>query len=106
MTSKSFLTFTVNCTKLSTKLKVCREKECLRPTSGGFFYIGSVSEKNRLFLSRVGFYGQRFGDLDGEEFIYKEPALYKLPEIACRLETFYGNKFGKDNLIIIKVTFY
>merc|ERR1719412_3277888 len=51
---------------------------------------------------RVGFYGQRFGDLDGEEFIYKEPALTKLPEIACRLETFYGNKFGQDNLIIIK----
>ena len=55
---------------------------------------------------RVGFYGQRFGDLDGEEFIYKEPALTKLPEIACRLENFYGNKFGQDNLIIIKVTSY
>ena len=53
---------------------------------------------------RVGFYGQRFGDLDGEEFVYKEPALTKLPEIACRLETFYGNKFGADNLIIIKVS--
>ena len=53
---------------------------------------------------RVGFYGQRFGDLDGEEFVYKEPALTKLPEIACRLETFYGNKFGQENLIIIKVS--
>lgn len=53
----------------------------------------------------MGFYGQRFGDLDGEEFIYKEPALTKLPEIACRLESFYSNKFGGDNLKIIKVNF-
>ncbi len=35
---------------------------------------------------RVGFYGARFGDLDGEEYIYKEKALAKLPEIAHRLE--------------------
>ena len=72
---------------------------------------------------RVGFYGARFGDLDGDEYIYKEKALAKLPEIAHRLEVrnhsinlplpvtliqpflfqnFYGDKFGKDNLIIIK----
>lgn len=51
---------------------------------------------------RVGFYGRRFDDLDGEEFVYKEPMLTKLPEIACRLESFYGNKYGQDNLIIIK----
>merc|ERR1719270_564512 len=50
---------------------------------------------------RVGFYGQRFGDLDGEEFVYKEPMLTKLPEIKCRLESFYSNKYGADNLIII-----
>ena len=35
---------------------------------------------------RVGFYGPKFGDLDGEEFIYKEPTLTKLPEISHRLE--------------------
>ena len=35
---------------------------------------------------RVGFYGSSFGDLDGEEFIYKEPAITKLPEIAHRLQ--------------------
>ena len=52
---------------------------------------------------RVGFYGRRFDDLDGEEFVYKEPMLTKLPEIACRLESFYGTKYGMDNLIIIKV---
>nr|CAD7401944.1 unnamed protein product [Timema cristinae] len=35
---------------------------------------------------RVGFYGTKFGDLNGEEFIYKEPTLTKLPEIFSRLE--------------------
>ena len=35
---------------------------------------------------RVGFYGARFGDIDGEEFIYKEPAITKLPEISHRLQ--------------------
>lgn len=35
---------------------------------------------------RVGFYGGRFGDLDEQEFVYKEPSLTKLPEIAHRLE--------------------
>lgn len=35
---------------------------------------------------RVGFYGSKFGDLNGEEFIYKEPTLTKLPEIFSRLE--------------------
>jgi hypothetical protein len=40
---------------------------------------------------RVGFYGPKFGDLDGEEFIYKEPTLTKLPEISHRLEVYYRN---------------
>lgn len=35
---------------------------------------------------RVGFYGSKFDDLDGEEFVYKEPTLTKLPEIFSRLE--------------------
>eukprot|EP00095_Tigriopus_kingsejongensis_P000113 snap_masked-scaffold265_size231475-processed-gene-1.10 protein:Tk00113 transcript:snap_masked-scaffold265_size231475-processed-gene-1.10-mRNA-1 annotation:"dedicator of cytokinesis protein 7-like isoform x2" len=51
---------------------------------------------------RVGFYGARFGDLDGEEYVYKEKPLAKLPEIAQRLEGFYGDKFGRDNVMIIK----
>lgn len=35
---------------------------------------------------RVGFYGTKFGDLDEQEFVYKEPAITKLPEISHRLE--------------------
>lgn len=38
---------------------------------------------------RVGFYGAKFGDLDGQEFVYKEPSITKLPEIAQRLEVRY-----------------
>ena len=61
-------------------------------------------EGKRIFGSyfRVGFYGSKFGDLDGEEFIYKEPTLTKLAEISHRLEAFYCARFGEDNFSIIK----
>ncbi|XP_026681191.1 dedicator of cytokinesis protein 7 isoform X2 [Diaphorina citri] len=51
---------------------------------------------------RVGFYGMKFGDLNNEEFIYKEPTLTKLPEIFSRLENFYAERFGVNNIMIIK----
>ncbi|XP_061585333.1 dedicator of cytokinesis protein 8 isoform X2 [Cololabis saira] len=51
---------------------------------------------------RVGFYGAKFGDLDEQEFIYKEPAITHLPEISHRLENFYGQCFGDDTLVMIK----
>ncbi|CAG9768957.1 unnamed protein product [Ceutorhynchus assimilis] len=51
---------------------------------------------------RVGFYGSKFGDLDKEEFVYKEPTLTKLPEIFSRLENFYAERFGAENVCIIK----
>lgn len=35
---------------------------------------------------RVGFYGYKFGDLDGEEFVYKELFIIKLLEVVYRLE--------------------
>ena len=46
------------------------------------------ADGKRMFWShfRVGFYGFKFGDLNGEEFLYKEPALTKLAEISNRLE--------------------
>lgn len=34
----------------------------------------------------MGFYGCRFGDLDEQEFVYKEPSITKLAEISYRLE--------------------
>ncbi|XP_053694976.1 dedicator of cytokinesis protein 7 [Sabethes cyaneus] len=51
---------------------------------------------------RVGFYGAKFGDLDQQEFIYKEPTLTKLPEIFSRLQNFYADRFGPDVVQIIK----
>lgn len=51
---------------------------------------------------RVGFYGSKFGDLNGDEFIYKEPTLTKLPEIFSRLENFYAERFEQENIVIIK----
>uniref|UniRef100_A0A8D3E0G2 Dedicator of cytokinesis 6 n=1 Tax=Scophthalmus maximus TaxID=52904 RepID=A0A8D3E0G2_SCOMX len=51
---------------------------------------------------RVGFYGCRFGDLDEQEFVYKEPSITKLAEISHRLEEFYSEKFGDEVVEIIK----
>ncbi|GAB1302291.1 Dedicator of cytokinesis protein 8 [Apodemus speciosus] len=51
---------------------------------------------------RVGFYGSKFGDLDEQEFVYKEPAITKLPEISHRLEGFYGQCFGTEFVEVIK----
>ena len=69
---------------------------------GAFTQIVKLMGK-RIFSTyfRVGFYGSRFGDLDGEEYIYKEKALAKLPEIAHRFEHFYCEKYGKENVVII-----
>uniref|UniRef100_H2Y8Y3 DOCKER domain-containing protein n=1 Tax=Ciona savignyi TaxID=51511 RepID=H2Y8Y3_CIOSA len=51
---------------------------------------------------RVGFYGRKFGDLNNNEFIYKEPAITKLPEISYRLETFYSQCFGAEYVEMMK----
>jgi hypothetical protein len=51
---------------------------------------------------RVGFYGCKFGDLDQQEFIYKEPTLTKLSEIFSRLQNFYSDRFGAECVQIIK----
>ncbi|KAJ6657704.1 hypothetical protein lerEdw1_002205 [Lerista edwardsae] len=51
---------------------------------------------------RVGFYGCKFGDLDEQEFVYKEPSITKLAEISHRLEEFYAERFGDEIVEIIK----
>jgi dedicator of cytokinesis protein 6/7/8 len=63
-----------------------------------------LNGSRRLFGTyfRVGFYGNCFDDLNGEEFIYKEPGITKLAEIAHRLENFYAQKFGEDSIEIMK----
>ncbi|KAL5279484.1 DOCK6 family protein [Megaselia abdita] len=64
----------------------------------------SILHGKRVFGTyfRVGFYGSKFGDLDQQEFIYKEPTLTKLPEIFSRLQNFYTDRFGPDTVQIIK----
>uniref|UniRef100_G3T4C0 Dedicator of cytokinesis 6 n=1 Tax=Loxodonta africana TaxID=9785 RepID=G3T4C0_LOXAF len=61
-------------------------------------------EPQRVFGTyfRVGFYGARFGDLDEQEFVYKEPSITKLAEISHRLEEFYTERFGEDVVEIVK----
>jgi dedicator of cytokinesis protein 6/7/8 len=63
-----------------------------------------LNGSRRLFGTyfRVGFYGNCFEDLNGEEFIYKEPGITKLAEIAHRLENFYIQKFGENSIEIMK----
>ncbi|KAI6183994.1 putative Dock-9 [Aphelenchoides bicaudatus] len=51
---------------------------------------------------RVGFYGHKFGDLNGSQFIYKEPFFTKLPEISHRLELFYASQLGRDIVEVVK----
>uniref|UniRef100_A0A671SXY2 Dedicator of cytokinesis protein 7-like n=1 Tax=Sinocyclocheilus anshuiensis TaxID=1608454 RepID=A0A671SXY2_9TELE len=65
--------------------------------------FGKINGK-RMFGTyfRVGFYGSKFGDLDEQEFVYKEPAITKLAEISHRLESFYGERFGEDQVEVIK----
>ncbi|XP_021377721.1 dedicator of cytokinesis protein 9-like isoform X3 [Mizuhopecten yessoensis] len=52
---------------------------------------------------RVAFYGQSFFDEeDGKEYLYKEPKVTSLAEICERLEKMYGEKYGRDNVQLIK----
>ncbi|GAB1293953.1 Dedicator of cytokinesis protein 6 [Apodemus speciosus] len=66
--------------------------------------LGGGKRSQRVFGTyfRVGFYGARFGDLDEQEFVYKEPSITKLAEISHRLEEFYTERFGDDVVEIIK----
>uniref|UniRef100_A0A915L384 DOCKER domain-containing protein n=1 Tax=Romanomermis culicivorax TaxID=13658 RepID=A0A915L384_ROMCU len=62
----------------------------------------TLTSDKRLFGTyfRIGFYGNRFGDLDGQEFVYREPSITKLPEISHRLESFYVDKFDGDQRLV------
>jgi dedicator of cytokinesis protein 9/10/11 len=51
---------------------------------------------NRRMLGtyfRLAFFGEKFQELDGKEFIYKEPKIVPLADMALRLQGFYGNRF-------------
>ena len=70
---------------------------CGRGTSSGAIRtITAFPQPQRVFGTyfRVGFYGARFGDLDEQEFVYKEPSITKLAEISHRLEACPGGGGG------------
>ena len=55
----------------------------------GDCYKELVQRGEKRFLCsyfRVGFYGMLFGDLEQQEFIYKEPALTRLSDFSLKLQ--------------------
>eukprot|EP01104_Vermistella_antarctica_P003930 TRINITY_DN1431_c0_g1_i1.p1 TRINITY_DN1431_c0_g1~~TRINITY_DN1431_c0_g1_i1.p1 ORF type:complete len:2060 (+),score=630.15 TRINITY_DN1431_c0_g1_i1:204-6383(+) len=57
------------------------------------------SNKDLRLLSRyyrVGFYGKLAEDLDGKEFIYREPSKVNLPVMATRLKEIFTRTVGGD----------
>ncbi|XP_067416642.1 dedicator of cytokinesis protein 6 isoform X2 [Emydura macquarii macquarii] len=81
-----------------------REFKKLAALHGNLQEAFSRITSQRMFGTyfRVGFYGSKFGDLDEQEFVYKEPSITKLAEISHRLEEFYSERFGDDWVEIIK----
>ncbi len=51
-----------------------------------YFFFNKGNKRLFGTYFRVGFYGTKFDEFDGQEFIYKEPGITKLAEIASRLE--------------------
>lgn len=65
------------------------------------------TDQNRMLGSyyRIAFFGSKFEELDGKEFVYKEQKLTRLMEVKARLLKFYGEKFGGEaNVNIISDT--
>jgi dedicator of cytokinesis protein 6/7/8 len=48
---------------------------------------------------RVAFFGSKFGELDGLEYIYKEPRLTRLGEICDRLTSLFSSKLGPGTAV-------
>ena len=68
----------------------------------GFYNKLSKTDTDRLLgrYYRVGFYGAMFGpELDGAEFIYKEPLLTHLFALKDRLTSHFGTLFGGDDKV-------
>lgn len=63
--------------------------------------VESINNQSRLFGSyyRVAYFGHRFGDLNGKEYVYKEPKITRLGEIKERLFLLYERKVGTIQII-------
>jgi len=64
--------------------------------------INSTGAQARLLGSyyRVGFYGSKFEEHEGKEYIYKEPKITRLVEIKDRLQAIFSARFGEENVKI------
>ncbi|KNC79152.1 hypothetical protein SARC_08443 [Sphaeroforma arctica JP610] len=51
---------------------------------------------------RVAFVGSLFEDIDGAEFVYKEPTVTTLAEVSLRLKDFYGGKYGVEKVHLLQ----
>eukprot|EP01129_Flabellula_baltica_P000272 TRINITY_DN10309_c0_g1_i1.p1 TRINITY_DN10309_c0_g1~~TRINITY_DN10309_c0_g1_i1.p1 ORF type:complete len:1665 (+),score=350.73 TRINITY_DN10309_c0_g1_i1:146-5140(+) len=58
--------------------------------------------KIRIFSNfyRVGFYGPKFGDLNGKEYIYKQGPMVRLTDFKERIENQFKEKIGEDLQIL------
>lgn len=76
---------------------------CHKELQDFYSLIAKPSQSSRLFgkFYRVGFYGSKFGDLDGKEFVYKEPLLTHLYELKDRLVETYSKEFGSDSVSVV-----
>lgn len=63
--------------------------------------VESINNQSRLFGSyyRVALFGRKFGDLNGKEYVYKEPKITRLGEIKDRLSALYERKVGAIQII-------
>jgi len=63
--------------------------------------VSSNQSFSRIFANyyRVSFFGQKFGDLDGKTFVYKETSAVRLAEISDRLKVQYEAQLGKVTVI-------
>ncbi|GJQ82839.1 hypothetical protein Trydic_g13541 [Trypoxylus dichotomus] len=80
-------------------------KVCYQTLAQNYGKVIDVIKSGRRLLGRfykVVFYGQvYFEEENGVEYVYKEPKVTSLSEIAERLEKQYGDKFGADAVKII-----
>lgn len=80
------LTTAILFTPTSTTLQLADAHDKLKDI---FTTIVSVTQSGKRILGsyfRVGFYGEKFGEENGKEYIYKEPKITPLAEISLRLQ--------------------
>ncbi|KXS21645.1 Dock7 protein [Gonapodya prolifera JEL478] len=68
-----------------------------------FEELGRLTKSGKRLTAsyfRVAFFGKKFGDLDGLEFVYKEKPATSLAEIAARFSDAYAKEFGEDFRLI------